>query len=258
MICVCGLYCVFRHLDLSLELCRIPTRKTKQKMLTLRCVKSHAVACTVRCTVHANIPDAEARVLVQIEPAAMVAEATETAWRLLAPWLIQQWDNRQCAEDWSGLLGPHVEGPLRLSMCTLLRATQTALRGTADALLFDALPLAHGGTIGSVLEDLVVAEGVCGSVAYANTKRLDLAIETIVERGSRVNARSVQEALRTVPMVQVELHKQRIGIRVWNLLQVESLRVYSVETRCAAVCNCFFPVSMTILLEHRAWSQLLP
>ena len=168
---------------------------------------------------------------------AMAAEATEMAWRQLSPWLIRQWDNHQCAEDWSGLLGSQVDGSLRLSMCTLLRAAQTALRGTPDAPLFDALPLAHGGTIGAVLEDLVVAEGVCGSVAHATTKRLDVAIAGIVERGDRVNARSVQQALRTVPIGQVELHKQQIGIRVWNLLQVESIRVYSADNRCAAACN---------------------
>lgn len=240
LIRVVRLCCVFWPFKLTVELVQDTDEEDQAEEdvdAAVREVTRGSLPGTVDCLLHyTDVGNSltPKRVFVQIEATAMAAEATEAAWRLLSRWLIHQWDNRQCAEDWSGLLGSQVDGALRLSMCTLLRAAQIALRGTADAPLFDALPLAHGGTIGGVLEDLVVAEGVCGSVAHATTKRLDLAIESIVERGGRVNARSVQEALRTVPIGQVELHKQQIGIRVWNLLQVESLRVYSVDNRCAA------------------------
>ena len=170
--------------------------------------------------------------VVQIEAATAAAEATETAWRQLVPWLARQWDNRRCAEDWSGLLGPQVDGALRLSILALFRAGQTAMRGTPDAPLLDALPLAHGGTIGGVLQDQVCAEAVTGSVTYASTDQIEQAIAYIVERGGRVNAQTVEQALRTVPTAQVKLQKaDQIGVRVWNLLPRESLRVYSVDDR---------------------------
>lgn len=119
--------------------------------------------------------------------------------------------------------------------------------GTADAPIFNALPLAHGGTIGEMLQDQVCAEGVCGSVGYANVDQIELAIDRVLELGGRVNARSVEEALRTVRTAQVKLHRtKRIGVRVWNLLQNESLRVYAVENRCALAHTC----DSTAWMEH--------
>jgi hypothetical protein len=189
--------------------------------------------CPVGCIV------THMRAFVQAVAAAMAAEAKETAWRLLVPWLIGQWD--QYGEDWSALLGPQVDGGLRLLICALLRDGQTALAGTADAAAFNALILGHGGTIGSVLEDLVCAEGVGGSVAYAGTEQIELALAAIVERGGRVNARSVDVALRSVPEpIQVKLHRaEQISVRVWNLLQDDSLRVYAVEERCVCLPMTF-------------------
>lgn len=165
--------------------------------------------------------------------AAVAKEATESAWRMVTPWLVVQWRDEERGKDWSSLMGPHVDGGLRVSFCGIVRAAQTALTGMATLEAFEELELAHGGTIGAVLADLVCAEGVSGSVGFAGTEQIELALAAIVERGERVNACSVRSALADAPEpIQVKLHRAaKIGVAVWNLLPDESIRVYHVKDR---------------------------
>ena len=110
------------------------------------------------------------------EDEAVAAVAAAHGWQRLVQWLVREGGWQQQLEQWVVLLGPdsakNIDGPLRLSLCELLREAQEKVAETDDADGFDDLDIGGGDTVGGLLHDQICALGVGGRIGERRSKKL--------------------------------------------------------------------------------------